>query len=142
MEVGLKRKKKILLNQNYREWQQLGVPNSVSIPEQYIRWIEYFEYWEKALQSGNEVVCMGDYNLNHCNWTDANLPRENQTYKLRSLITALFTRILPFGVVQLISGPTRYFPGCTPSGLDHLFTNAPDKITKSRRIFMAVQITN
>ena len=135
LEVSIKNSKKILVNQSYREWQQLGVPNSVSIPDQYARWIEYLEYWEKALQSGMETVCMGDYNINHCNWTNPDIPRENQTYKLRSLITALFTKIFPFGVVQLISGPTRYFPGCTPSGLDHLFTNVPEKITNVQKHF-------
>ena len=76
-----------------------------------------------------ETVCQGDFNLYHCNWTHSNIPRSNQTYKLRSLISVLFNRIFPHGVSQLVSGPTRYFPGQTPSGLDHCFTNAPEKMS-------------
>ena len=75
------------------------------------------------------LVNIGDYNLNNCKWTDDNIPRSNQTYKLRNLISALFSRIIPYGVAQLISGPTRYFPGQKPSGLDHFYSNRPEKIT-------------
>merc|ERR1711954_360989 len=113
----------------YREWQQLGIADSVSVPDQLARWLQYIDLWEKALNTGMEVFCQGDYNLNHCNWTNPNLPRSNQSYKLRSLISVLFNRIFPHGVSQLVSGPTRHFPGQTPSGLDHCFTNAPEKIS-------------
>ena len=101
--------------------------DSVSVPEQLSRWLRYLDLWEKALDTGDEVICMGDYNLNHCNWMDKNISRSCQTYKLRHLISALFTRIFPYGVSQLVVGPTRFFPGQKPSGLDHLFTNKPEK---------------
>ena len=81
------------------------------------------------MSTGMEVHCLGDMNLNHCNWTDSNLPRTNQSYKLRDLISALFTRILPHGVTQLVSGPTRHFPGQVSTGLDHYYSNRPDKIS-------------
>ena len=32
-------------------------------------------------------------------------------------------------MAQLLSGPTRYFPGQKPSGLDHFYSNRPEKIT-------------
>ena len=76
---------------------------------------------------------MGDMNLNHCNWTDPNLPCTNQSYKLRELITALFTRILPHGVTQLVSGPTRHFPGQVSTGLDHFYSNRPEKISNIQK---------
>ena len=41
----------------------------------------------------------------------------------------LFNKIFPYGIVQLVKGPTRFFPGQTPSGLDHIYTNIPDKIS-------------
>ena len=107
----------------------MGVANSVSIPEQLTRWESHLTSWEEALRSGKEVISLGDYNMNHCNWTDSNVPKSSQTYKLRSLITALFTRILPFGVSQLVKGPTGFSPGQKPSGLDHLFMANPDKIS-------------
>ena len=133
-EANLPNQKKILVCQVYREWQCLGHPDSDSVFEQYIRWTQHLEQWEKALNSGLEVISMGDYNINHCNWTDKNIPFTSQTYKLRSLIAALFNRIIPYGVSQLISGPTRFFPGQDPSGLDHIFTNAPDKISDVQKL--------
>ena len=68
-------------------------------------------------------------NINHCNLIDPNLPRSNQSYKLRDLTSALFSRILPQGVSQLVSGPTRHFPGQVSTGLDHYYSNRPDKIS-------------
>ena len=66
-EMGLRNKKKILINQVYREWQQLGASETVSIPKQLVRWGQYLTMWEKALDTGMEVLCMGDFNLSHCN---------------------------------------------------------------------------
>ena len=79
LEAGLKNKKKILINNFYHEWQQLGVQDSNDVPAQLIRWIKYLDIWERALNSGMEAVCIGDYNLNHCNWTDKNVSRSSVT---------------------------------------------------------------
>ena len=65
-EAGFKNKKRILVNKMYREWQQLGIADSVSVPDQLARWLQYIDLWEKALNTGMEVFCQGDYNLNHC----------------------------------------------------------------------------
>ena len=111
LEVGYKHQKKILLCNVYREWQELGADNTGNITEQLLRWTKFLDIWEIALASGLETICTGDININHCNWKDQNIPRSNQTYKLRSLIQLLFNRIFPYGVTQLVSGPTRYFPG-------------------------------
>ena len=67
--------------------------------------------------------------MNHCNWTDPNLPTSNQSYKLRELISTLFTRIIPHGVTQLVTGPTRHFPGQVSTGLDHYYSNKPEKLS-------------
>ena len=135
LEAGLARNKKILVNNLYREWHHLGDDSALSIPEQLNDWLEHLQYWEKALNSGFEVVSLGDYNLNHCNWTDTSIPRSNQTYKLRSLIDALFTRIFPHGTVQLVVGPTRHFPGQVSTGLDHFYTNIPEKISSVQKYY-------
>ena len=130
LEVGLPHHKKFLVCQTYREWQflnQNGDKSSSTIPEQLSRWLSFLDQWEKALDTGMEVICLGDMNLNHCNWTDSNLPHSNQSYKLRELTSALFSRIIPLGVAQLVSGTTRHFPGQIATGLDHYYTNRPDK---------------
>ena len=134
-ETSFKRSKKILVNKMYREWQQLGVSDSLSIPEQLSRWQEHISMWESALNSGLEVVSLGDYNINHCNWMDKNISRSNQTYKLQSLIDELFVRILPLGVSQLVTGPTCHFPGQKSTGLDHIYTNTPEKIINVQKFF-------
>ena len=89
----------------------------------------FLDQWERALDTGMEVHVLGDMNINHCNWTDESLPSSNQTSRLRPLINALFSQIFPHGVSQLVRGPTRHFPGQVSTGLDHYFTNRPDKIS-------------
>ena len=138
LEVGLPKHKKFLVSQSYREWQytnQRGDRSSSSIPEQLNRWLVFLDQWERALDTGMEVHCLGDMNLNHCNWMDQNLPKNNQSYKLRDLITALFTRILPHGVSQHVVGPTRHFPGQVSTGLDHYYTNRPAKLSQVQSFY-------
>ena len=131
LEVGLPRHKKFLVGQTYRDWQ---LPNqkdnsSLSVPEQLARWTVFLDQWERALDTGLEVHLLGDLNINHCNWTQPSLPASNQTSKLKSLITALFSQILTHGVSQCVVGPTRHWPGQAPSGLDHYYTNRPEKLS-------------
>ena len=136
LEVGLPHHKKFLVSQSYREWQytnQRGDRASSTIPEQLTRWLIFLDQWERALATGMEVHCLGDMNLNHCNWTESKLPRSNQTYKLKDLISALFTRIMTQGVSQHVSGPTRHFPGQVSTGLDHYFTNQPEKLSQVQK---------
>ena len=100
LEVGLPRHKKFLVCQTYREWQLMNQndQSSLTVPEQLTRWNIFLDQWVRALDSGLEVHVLGDLNINHCNWTDTTLPASNQTSKLRPLIQALFTFILPHGV--------------------------------------------
>ena len=122
IEIGLPRQKRFLVCQTNRDWQYLnenGDRTSLSIQEQFNRWVIFLDQWELALATGMEIHCLGDMNINHCNWRDSHLPSSNQSYKLRDLISVVFERIFNQGVVQLINGPTRHFPGQAPSGLDH-----------------------
>ena len=48
---------------------------------------------------------------------------------LKSLIDALFTRIIPLGVTQLVTGATRMERGQPRTGLDHLYTNKVEKLS-------------
>ena len=110
LEASVRNSKKILINQTYRERQRLGVADSIARPEQLLRWELYVSLWEQALNTNMETISMGDMNINHCNWMSPNIPRTNQTYKLHSLINLLFNKILPYGVVQMVEGPTHFFP--------------------------------
>ena len=136
LEVGLPRHKRFLVCQTYREWQLLnqGQDNSSqTLNEQLVRWSEFLDQWDKALKTGLEVHTLGDMNINHCNWTDLSLPSSNQTSRLRPLINSLFSRILPLGVTQCVKGATRHWPNQTSSGLDHYYTNRPDKISEVQK---------
>ena len=79
LEAGFPNTRKILINNLYREWRHLGDDCPLSIPDQLENWVKHLQYWETALNSGMEVVSLGDYNINHCNWTDSNVSRSNQT---------------------------------------------------------------
>ena len=73
---------------------------------------------------------MGDTNLDFRKWDNPNQPGSNQRNPLHKLSHAIFDRIFPFGFVQLISVPTRFWPGQEPSGLDHWYTNKPGKLSE------------
>ena len=131
LELGKPRQRKILVCIVYREWQYLNQPDdsSKSITAQLDRWVGYLDQWETAMSSGSEICVLGDINLNFLKWTTSNISTNSHTYKLRSLVTQLFDRILPHGFVQLVSGATRISPGQEPSGLDHFYSNHPEKLS-------------
>ena len=132
MECGLPRKRKFLVCNLYREWQYLGQGgdrSSRDIQQQLSRWIIFIDQFERALNTGMEVYCMGDVNLDFLTWTQADLEPEHKTVKLKQLIVELFDRILSRGVQQCVTAPTRSWPGQADSGLDHFYTNAPSKIS-------------
>ena len=132
VELGKPRQKKILVCIVYRDWQYVNQPDESSntIAAQFERWCSFLEQWEKAISSDREIIVTGDMNLNFLNWCDDNLPSTSQTYKLRSFVSELFTRIMPHGFVQLVTVATRAVNGQEPSGLDHLYSNFPEKMSE------------
>ena len=58
------------------------------------RWSGFLGQWERALAEDKEVVVLGDMNIDHLEWSRDDLPTTNKTYKLKPLISELFTRIL------------------------------------------------
>ena len=92
------------------------------------RWSRFLRQWERALGEDKECICLGDVNINHLEWTRDDLPPNNQTLKLKPLITELFSRILPHGVSQLVTTSTRV-RNDQESGLDHFYTNQPNKVS-------------
>ena len=69
-------------------------------------------------------------NLRFLNWHDDNISAASQTYKLRPLVLELFNRIIPHGFVQVVSVATRVGSGQKPSGLDHIYSNFPEKLSE------------
>ena len=131
LQVGLPNQKQFLVCQTYREWQLLKQEDgsSKSIEAQMERWLIFLDQWEKALESGLEVLVAGDVNLNHLDWSSPPGLQSSQTVRLRPLVDQLFQRIFPQSVSQCVTVPTRFMCGQSPSGLDHLYTNRPDRLS-------------
>ena len=137
LELGLPKQKKILVANFYREWQYLhqGTDTaSLSIPAQLSRWVSFLEQWEAAITEEKEIHAVGDANLDFLKWKDTRHP-DQDTGRLRQLITELFNRIITHGFAQLVSEPTRVQRGQEPSGLDHYYSNKPHKVSSINTFF-------
>ena len=88
------------------------------------RWIIFIDQWEQALATGKEVIVLGDCNLDLLKFDNAGAEQP--------LIDLMLQRIYPHGVIQCVQGPTRSWPGQTPTGLDHIYTSAPAKLSQAQ----------
>ena len=68
--------------------------------------------------------------LTFANWTRNDLSASDSTRRLKPLVELLFTKIFPHGVTQLVTVPTRVWPGQPDAGLDHLYSNKPHKLSE------------
>ena len=133
LEVGFPGRKRFLVCNVYRDWQYLGQSDhsSLEMSEQLARWINFLEQWELALDTGKECIVMGDFNIDFLNFYRTDLPSSCQAYRLQPLVDELFSRIIPHGVKQCVVGATRQGgAGQADSGLDHLWTNIPGKMSQ------------
>ena len=131
LQVGLPNKPATLLMFGYRQWQLPGpVEGSGTVTAQLERWLVILEQWERALEEKRETICMMDANIDFLTWTKEDLPSHHSSSKLRPLTQALFTRILPHGVSQMVTTATRAERGVPVTGLDHLYTNRPEKLSE------------
>ena len=86
------------------------------------RWVIFLDQWEQALATGKEVLVLGDCNLDLFKFDRAGV--------LQPLVDSMMQRIYPHGVVQCVQGPTHSWPGQVPSGIDHVYTSNPDKLSQ------------
>ena len=121
-------KSKILVCQLYREWRYLGQPDrgeySHTTQEQMRRWIIFIDQWEQALDTGKEVIVLGDCNLDLLKFDNAGAEQP--------LIDLMLQRIYPHGVIQCVQDSTRSWPGQTPTGLEHIYTSMPAKLSQAQ----------
>ena len=138
LECGLPNQRGVLVCIGYRQWRLLGQSDSTSasVPEQLARWTVFLDNWEKAIQEDKEVIVALDANIDHLTWRmQESLPQHSSSVRLKSLIDALFARIIPLGVTQLVTGATRMERGQPRTGLDHLYTNKVDKLSSVETFF-------
>ena len=131
LECGLPRQKKILICHAYREWQYLNQDNAASgtLAAQKERWSALLSQWELAISEDKEVMVMMDANIDFLRWNDPNPHPNSSIARTRPLAEELFSRIFPHGVSQLVTVPTRSWPGQPDTGIDHVYTNKPDKLS-------------
>ena len=93
---------------------------------------------------------MGDFNLDFLNFHRTDLPSSSQAYRLKPLVEELNSRVVPHGVKQCVVGATRQGRvGQADSGLDHLWTNTPGKMSQiytqyngsDHKVIMGVRFT-
>ena len=137
LEVGLKRQKKFLVSNVYRDWKYARQDGQASgtIACQLSRWESFLGQWETAIAADSEIHVLGDMNLNFLDFQNDDIQPNTHSARLRPLVTALLDRIVPHGFSQLITGVTRIWPGQDPSLLDHHWTNRPDKVSSSQAFF-------
>ena len=76
-----------------------------------------------------------DANLDFLTWRNEGLPPHHSSVRLKSLVDALFEKILPLSVTQLVTGATRMERGQPKAGLDHLYSNKPEKLSSIQTYF-------
>ena len=130
IEIGHRNQRKILVCNLYREWRYLNQVDdqSRSFQAQEERWKIFISQWEQALNENKEVVVIGDVNLDFLKWNNQNSMYDYQ----KNLSNLIFENIFPYGVVQCIDEATHYWPGREPGGLDHLYTNHPERLSHPR----------
>ena len=65
---------------------------------------------------------MLDANLDRLTWICADsLPSSHSSVKLKKSIDLLFNKIIPIGVIQMVTTATRFQQGHPMSGLDHIY---------------------
>ena len=138
LECGLPNQQGVIICVGYRQWRLVGQTDntSASVQEQFARWSIFLDKWEAALTENKEVLVTLDANLDHLTWrmTD-NLPSHHSSIRLKCLIDALFDRIFPLGVTQLVRGATRMERGMPRTGLYHFYSNKPDKLSSVETFF-------
>ena len=132
LEVGLPKRKKILICNMCREWGYLRQQDKSShtIAAQLGRWKTLLNNWEKALIEDKEVIVTGDMNIDSLKWCRDDLPYTDSTRKLKPLIDLLFEKIIPHGVSQHVNIATHSWVGQVGGCLDHVYTNRPDKLSQ------------
>ena len=121
--------RKLLVSNVYRDhqWLNQGLDKTSKSDEAVMRrWEVYLDQWRRALESGAEVHCLGDMNLDSAKLQGNSGPQQ-------PLVDALLHQVVPLGVTQC-APPGTWTPQGRQrgqaSGLDHYWTNRPEKLSE------------
>ena len=118
--IELKNKNsKIAVINVYREHRQVGLDSrpedNEKVPAQHERFSNFVALWENALDVYDDVIVLGDMNL------DLNKIQDSHNHHYKSLYYTLHDRIFSRGVKQLINRPT-WTNKTILSCLDHIYS--------------------
>ena len=94
-------RKPLMVQGIYRQFQRLGKVGSILPAAQRARWSQIIDKWERATEEGNEIITIGDINLNYLRWEVE--PKEMNNYDIlkKPMIDLLKFKILSKGHVVL-----------------------------------------
>ena len=113
--------KTLYLGGVYREHTILNQPEVMNSEQhQFSRWKLFIDQWKLA-NSLSDCVVIGDINLDMLRWDSPVQINIGMTDLVKMEIEAE-------GSVQLVEGPTRFWPHQRDSLIDHIWTNCPQKV--------------
>ena len=123
-------RKPVLIQGLYRQHQRLGKEGSKSMTSQKQRWDRLLTQWETATKEGNEIISMGDYNINSLSWDLPEAQKSPQDRAQTKLAEMLKERILNQGYTLVGNKPTRSPDNTSsrPAALDLMITNRIYKV--------------
>ena len=133
MKIPLRGRRPLTIGCIYQEHQLIHLPNlteSGSEASQVRRWRMILQQWIQASNS-NDTVVVGDLNLDVVKWL-------NPDQGITRMVDDTNNSIVSNGFQQLIGQPTRFWKDKTPSLLDHIWTNNPNKIIEHSNTTRAV----
>ena len=130
IKVGGRGRTSLLIGGVYRDHSFIRqeTPNDSKDPaKQEQRWSKFIDQWVSASDSGNEVLVIGDTNVDTLKLNNPDPGMENMTEMLKTEIT---TR----NFTQVIQGPTRFWSGARPSQIDQCWSNNSRKISNVKNL--------
>ena len=129
MKIGPKGRKPLVLGAIYSEHQYIlqdQPDDSVSDTCQLERWNKFVQSWVAASR-GNEVIVMGDTNLDYKKWA---LPEQRK----QRMVELVKNEVETLGYHQMVNEVTRSWPGQPDSLIDQIWMNKPEKMIYYRNI--------
>ena len=131
LEIKDSPSKSWLMMAGYRQWRTLGEKNRKGSHLMKAQ-LERFKKWtlsmEKAEQEGKEVVILGDLNIDVTPWTNPSTIRSEYQVSMASMLSALMETTNKLNLTLVKTPPTRFQGSDTPSILDVIFSNKPEKL--------------
>ena len=134
LQIIRKGPKKLVVGGVYREHRFLNQQDDSSGTQaaQLSRWNKATQQWLEAGR-GNDCIVMGDCNVDAIKWD------QGQTTPFTDIMD---NNIIAQGFTQHIVGPTRFWPGCADTLIDHGWVNCPQKLVGHRNIDRAMSDHN